>query len=153
MTIYVFFFKEKINDKKEENDKEIQKMMEEFTKNELMEDFEKDYNRDFLSDDVIDDDEKINNLRYFFKKDVYNNDELYYDQEYTVKDLFKICKYYGIDKDIKASKCKKNDIINTIIFFEVLPENSDIVKRRHRMWAYITELINDQKLKQYIIWS
>ena len=28
-------------------------MMEEFTKNELMEDFEKDYNRDFLSDDVI----------------------------------------------------------------------------------------------------
>jgi hypothetical protein len=148
-----FFFKEKINDKKEENDKKIQKMMEEFTKNELMEDFEKDYNRDFLSDDVIDDDEKINNLRYFFKKDVYNNDELYYDQEYTVKDLFKICKYYGIDKDIKASKCKKNDIINTIIFFEVLPENSDIVKRRHRMWAYITELINDPKLKQYIIWS
>jgi hypothetical protein len=156
-----FFFKEKVNDKKEANDSEIQKMMEEFTKNELMEDFEqdyeqdfeKDYNRDFLSDDVIDDDEKINNLRYFFKKDVYNNDELYYDQEYTVKDLFKICKYYGIDKDIKASKCKKNDIINTIIFFEVLPENSDIVKRRHRMWAYITELINDQKLKQYIIWS
>jgi hypothetical protein len=160
-----FFFKEKVNDKKEANDSEIQKMMEEFTKNELMEDFEqdyeqdyeqdfeKDYNRDFLSDDVIDDDEKINNLRYFFKKDVYNNDELYYDQEYTVKDLFKICKYYGIDKNIKASKCKKNDIINTIIFFEVLPENSDIVKRRHRMWAYITELINDPKLKQYIIWS
>ena len=129
--------------------------MDEFSTDEFSTDeFTKD---DFLLNNIIDEDEnednQINNLRYFFKKDVYNNDELYYDQEYTVKDLLKICKYYGIDKDIKASKCKKNDIINTIIFFEVLPENSEIVKTRHKMWAYITELINDPKLKQYIIWS
>lgn len=147
-----FFLKEKVDDTKLLNDSEIQKMMDEFSTDEFTKD-------DFLLNNIIDEDEdenednQINNLRYFFKKDVYNNDELYYDQEYTVKDLLKICKYYGIDKDIKASKCKKNDIINTIIFFEVLPENSEIVKRRHRMWAYITELINDAKLKQYIIWS
>ena len=87
------------------------------------------------------------------KKDLYNNDELYYDQEYTVKELLKICKYYGIDKELKASKCKKQDILDTIIFFEVLPENSEIVERRHRMWAYITELINDPKMKQFILWN
>ena len=45
-----FFFKEKVNDKKEANDSEIQKMMEEFTKNELMEDFEQDYEQDFEKD-------------------------------------------------------------------------------------------------------
>ena len=147
-----FFLKEKVEDTKVLNDSEIQKMMDEFSTDEFSTD-------EFLLNNILDENEdenednKINNLRYFFNKDVYNNDELYYDQEYTVKELLKICKYYGIDKDIKASKCKKNDIINTIIFFEVLPENSEIVKRRHRMWAYITELINDQKLKQYIIWS
>jgi hypothetical protein len=159
-----FFLKEKVDDKKEVNDSEIQKIMDElmddeftndeFTNDEFInDDFKQDYKRDFLLNDIVNEDNDINNLRYFFKKDVYNNDELYYDKEYTVRDLLKICKYYGIDKDTKASKCKKNDIINTIIFFEVLPENSEIVKRRHRIWAYITELINDQKIKQYIIWS
>jgi len=167
-----FFLKEKVDGKKEENNSEIQKIMDELmgelmedelTEDELMsnelmgelmgEDFKQDYKRDFLLNDRVNEDNDINNLRYFFKKDVYNNDELYYDKEYTVRDLLKICKYYGIDKDTKASKCKKNDIINTIIFFEVLPENYEIVKTRHRMWAYITELINDPKIKQYIIWS
>jgi len=144
-----FFLKEKVDDTKELNDIEIQKMMDEFS----IDDFEQDYNRDFLLNDNINEDDHINNLRYFFKKDVYNNDELYYDQEYTVKELLKICKYYGIDKELKATKCKKQDIINTIIFFEVLPENSEIVERRHRMWAYITELIHDPKMKQFIIWN
>ena len=71
----------------------------------------------------------------------------------TVKDLLKICQYYGIDKDIKASKCKKQDIISTIVFFESLPENVKIVNKRHKMWAYIVELTNDPKMKKYIIWT
>ena len=159
-----FFLKEKVDVKKESNDNEIQKLMDELMDDELMDDelmddelmddeFEEDYKRNFLLNDSLNEDNNINNLRHFFKKDLYNNDELYYEQEYTVKDLLKICKYYGIDKDIKASKCKKTDIINTIMFFEVLPENSEIVKRRHRMWAYITELIHDSKMKQYILWN
>jgi len=69
----------------------------------------------------------------------------------TIKDLLKICQYYGIDKDIKVSKCKKQDIISTIVFFESLPENEKIVKKRYKMWAYILELINDPKMKKYII--
>jgi hypothetical protein len=139
-----FFLKEKVNDTKELNDSELQNMMNEFTE---------DFDNDFLLYNKVDEDNKIDNLRYFFKKDVYNNDELYYDKEYTVKELLKICKYYGIDKEIKASKCKKQDLLDTIIFFEVLPENYEIVERRHKMWAYITELIHDPKMKQFIIWN
>jgi hypothetical protein len=147
-----FFLEEKVDDTRarEVNYSEIQTMMKELT-----EDFVSDYNSiDEYENEYKDvEDGQINNLEYFFKKDVYNNDELYYDQECSVKELLKICKYYGIDKDIKSLKCKKNDIINTIIFFEILPENSEIVKKRHRMWAYITELIKDPKMKQYILWN
>jgi Zn-dependent peptidase ImmA (M78 family) len=80
------------------------------------------------------------------------DDELYYDQEYTVKELLKICKYYGIDKELKASKCKKQDIVSTIIYFEGQPENYEIVEKRHKMWAFITELLEDTKMKNYLIW-
>jgi hypothetical protein len=78
------------------------------------------------------------------------NYELFYN-EYTIKDLLKISNYYGLDKDIKISKCKKQDIISTIVYFESLPENYEIVRKRHKMWAYITELLNDSKMKKYII--
>ena len=33
---------------------------------------------------------------------------------YSVKDLLKICNYYGIDKYVKGNKCKKQDIIEII---------------------------------------
>ena len=39
------------------------------------------------------------------------------------------------------------------MFFESLPENVDIVNKRYKMWAYISELINDPKMKKYIIWT
>ena len=67
--------------------------------------------------------------------------------------MLKICSYYGIDKDVRISKCKKQDIISTIIYFESLTENIEIVKKRNRMWAYITELLNDPKMKKFIIWN
>ena len=86
-------------------------------------------------------------------KDLYGNDELYYNQECTIKELMKICQYYGIEKNIKSAKCKKQDIISTIVYFESQPENVKIVQQRNIMWAYITELMNDQKMKKYIIWN
>ena len=64
----------------------------------------------------------------------------------------KICYYYGIDKSVKASKCKKQDIITTLLYFESQPENYELVQKRNRMWAYITELSNDSKMKQFVIW-
>jgi hypothetical protein len=92
-------------------------------------------------------------LMYYLEREFYGDDSFYYNQEYTVKELLKICHYYGIDKDIKAAKCKKTDIISTIIYFESLPENSRVVETRHKMWAYIKELVNNPKMKNYIIWS
>ena len=77
------------------------------------------------------------------------NDTLYY--EYTIKDLLKICNYYGIEKNLKLSKLKKQQIIFSLIYFESLPENFEIVQKRYKMWAYITELLNDSKMKKYII--
>ena len=85
--------------------------------------------------------------------EVYENEELYYNEACTIKDLLKICYYYGIDKSVKASKCKKQDIITTLLYFESQPENFELVQKRNRMWAYITELSNDSKMKQFVIWS
>jgi hypothetical protein len=92
-------------------------------------------------------------LMYYLEREFYGDDSFYYNQEYTVKELLKICHYYGIDKDIKAAKCKKTDIIDTIIYFESLPKNLKVVETRHKMWAYIKELVNNPKMKNYIIWS
>lgn len=92
-------------------------------------------------------------LIYYLEREFYGDDSFYYNQEYTVKELLKICHYYGIDKEIKATKCKKTDIISTIVYFESLPENLTVVETRHKMWAYIKELVNNPKMKNYIIWG
>ena len=139
-----FFLEEKYHDKYNEN--EIEKMINEFNK-----EIDSSELEPWLMDDKIDfyEDE----LNYVINKNVYGNDELFYQEEYTVKDLLKICNYYGIDKDIRTSKCKKQDIISTLVYFESLPENSEIVQKRNRMWAYISELLNDPKMKKFIIWN
>jgi len=93
-------------------------------------------------------------LLYYVEKSVFTNeDETYYSEKYTIKDLMKICCYYGIDKNIKSSKCRKQDIIATIIFFEGQIENAEIVCKRHNMWAYMSELISDPKMRAYLLWS
>ena len=92
-------------------------------------------------------------LLYYIEKNVFSGeDEIYYNEKYTIKDLMKICNYYGIDKNIKSSKCKKQDIVSTIVFFEGQSENTEIVNRRHNMWAYITELTADPKMRMYLLW-
>jgi len=126
----------------EDNSLELEKMMQEFQL-----DDEINNNNKFVSID-----ESQCDLSYFIKKNFYaGNEELYYDEEYKVKDLLKICQYYGIAKNIKAAKCKKQDIISTIIYFENSPENYEIVEKRHKMWAYMTELLEDPKMKSYLL--
>jgi hypothetical protein len=139
-----FFLKEK-NDYKN-NEEDIQKMMEEFTG--LSEPDLQNNMNDTLS--WLHNDDNLS-MEYFLHKSNYGNDELFYEQEYTVKDLLKICSYYGLDKDIRTSKCKKQDIIATLVYFENLPENVEIVQKRNIMWAYITELLHDPKMKKYVI--
>ena len=131
-----FFLEEKENTSI--NDYQIQEMLNDFEKEELPQ---------------IQSDNNECNFSYLMDKEFYGNDELYYNHECTIKDLLKICKYYGIDKNIKASKCKKKDIISTIVYFESLTDNYNIVQRRHIMWAYITELMNDNKMKHYLLWN
>jgi predicted transposase YdaD len=92
-------------------------------------------------------------LLYYIEKNVFSGeDEIYYNEKYTIKDLMKICNYYGIDKNIKSSKCKKQDIVSTIVFFEGQVENTELVNRRHNMWAYMTELTADPKMRMYLLW-
>jgi hypothetical protein len=95
-----------------------------------------------------------NNSIYYIELSNYNGDYYaYYNENYTIKDLIKISNYYGISKNIKSSKCKKQDIIETIIYYENCIENYEIVNKRHTMWCYITELLNDTEMKKYIIWN
>ena len=109
--------------------------------------------REFSLDEDVEGEEDIKS-EYFLKKNIYfGNEELYYDEEYTVKELMKICQYYDISKNIKASKCKKQDIILTIVYFESLDENYDMVQQRHKMWSHMTDLMADPKMRCYLLWS
>jgi hypothetical protein len=95
----------------------------------------------------------MDGFNYFIQKKIYcGDDNLYYNEKYKLKDLMKICEYYGIAKNVKASKCKKQDIISTIIYFENSIDNYDIVLKRHKMWAYMTELLEDNKMKCFLLW-
>jgi hypothetical protein len=138
----ITFFLEDIISDNEDNGLELEKMMSQF-------DVEcQNYN--FTNTNMND---ELKDLSYFIKKDLYNgNDEYYYNEEYKIKDLLKICQYYGIATSVKAAKCKKQDIVSTIVYFESLPENYDLVEKRHKMWAFITELLEDTKMKSYLIW-
>jgi hypothetical protein len=142
-----FFLEEKHVDNSETKNNEILKMLNELETN----DDELTNNIYDINNNNVDD--FYNELIYFTNKKFYCHDETYYDIEYTVKELIKICEYYEIDKNIKASKCKKQDIIATIVYFESLPENIILVQKRHNMWAYMRELFNDSKMKKYILWT
>ena len=124
-----FFLEEKDNNKTD--DDEIQKMMDELNEH---------INASELNPWIINDDIE-EDINPFFES-------LY--QDYTIKDLLKIYNYYGIKTHVK-SKLKKQQIIHTLIYFESLPENFEIIQKRYRMWSYITELLNDTKMKKYII--
>lgn len=144
-----FFLEEKHVDNSETKNNEIDilKMLNELeTNNDELTNITYDINNNTVDD-------FYNELIYFTNKKFYCHDETYYDIEYTVKELIKICEYYDIDKNIKASKCKKQDIITTIVYFESLPENIILVQKRHNMWAYMRELFNDSKMKKYILWT
>ena len=141
-----FFLEDTIIDELEDNKVELEEMLQKFQFDCNDENINIDINMQHTGDDLKD-------LSYFIKKDFYyGNDELYYNEEYKIKDLIKICQYYGIAKNIKASKCKKQDIVSTIVFFESSIENYELVEKRHRMWAYMSELLEDPKMKPYLIW-
>ena len=77
---------------------------------------------------------------------------LNYKDNFTVKDLLIICDYYGFSKELKNSKCNKEQIIEILVSFESDPTNDYIVNKRQTLWVYINELKNDKYMKKYVIW-
>jgi uncharacterized protein Yka (UPF0111/DUF47 family) len=88
----------------------------------------------------------------------HENDQLYtdmlnYHMNFTVKQLLLICEYYGLLKDVKTNKMKKQDIIEQILMFENNNDNYETVIRRKELWYYINELKEDKMMKKFIIWN
>lgn len=128
-----FFLREKTDESElKMNENEIQQLLNNFKKNE--------YEMKTMYD-------------YSFGTCNFGNNESFYNEEYNVKGLIKICNYYDLDKEIKLHKYKKQELIDLIIAFESEPINFEIVEKRNRLWAYIYELIRDPKTKKFIIWN
>ena len=99
-------------------------------------DFEIDIEEEFLDDDS--ENKRLSHM-------------INYSMNYTVKELLTICDYYGITKKQKLSKTNKEQIIQTLVSFEINPINEDIVCKRRNVWFYMNELKNDKFMKKYII--
>jgi hypothetical protein len=87
-----------------------------------------------------------------------NTDDLFhevvnYNINYTVKQLLLICEYYNILKEVKMTKCNKEEIINTVVLFESNPSNYNIACRRKQLWFYINEIKSDKFMKKFILWN
>jgi hypothetical protein len=97
----------------------------------------------------------INNfLNEIENEEIYNDIPhiFHYHENFTIKELMVICDYYGISKQLKKHKYKKDIIIQYLIEFETNSENHDIVSKRHNLWFYINELKNDKFMKKYLLW-
>jgi hypothetical protein len=83
-------------------------------------------------------------------KDIFffNHDDTY--EKKSVKDLRKICYYYGMTT---ITKYKKMELINLIMAFEEDDNNSYIVSKRRIMWTFMEELNSNDKMKKYILWN
>jgi hypothetical protein len=134
--LYFFIEEQDVNNTTNE---EIQKMLLEFNESD---------------DDFSDFKKNYPNLSYYtYDDDDIENLKLFYEKEYKVKDLLRICEYYKIDKEIKSLKCKKQEIITAIIMFETMDENQKIVSNRRHMWELMEHLLADSYMRQYVIWN
>ena len=82
-----------------------------------------------------------------------NQLHVYYNEKYTIPQLLRICEYYGFLKHVKTSKCKKGDIIDAILLYELNEQNNVIVAKRQQLWTSMEELVNDKFMKKYILWT
>ena len=73
--------------------------------------------------------------------------ELNYNENYTLRQLYRIAEYY----DISKRKNKKTELIEEIVVFENQPENCEIVNRRATLWSYMEEIKQDKYLSKFLI--
>jgi len=123
----------------------------------MVDDFEKS-NADFNLKKLMEDFENISlhtndDNNFHHESDQLYTDMLNYDMNFTVKQLLLICEYYGLLKDVKTNKMKKQDIIEQILLFENNNDNYDTVIRRKELWYYINELKEDKMMNKFIIWN
>ena len=89
--------------------------------------------------EIKDDDGQNFSTIYFLMEEEYN--------QFTKKELERICDYYSINK----RKKRKNDLIQDIIIFEQDILNSELVDKRIEMWYCIEQIKNDNYLKKFLI--
>ena len=129
-------------------------MMESKPENNLKYEIEENVN----NNDMKDIDSILNNENFFQDKEFHEQFQFFdednlmaqhidYFENYTVKMLQHIANYYKIPK----ARLKKEELIQLIIQFENLDENSEIVYNRKRMWHYITELKNDSYFSKFVL--
>jgi hypothetical protein len=76
---------------------------------------------------------------YYLLEEEYN--------QFTKKELERICDYYKISK----RKKKKSDLIQDIIIFEQDELNTEIANKRNELWYCIEQIKNDNYLKKFLI--
>jgi hypothetical protein len=92
--------------------------------------------------------------RFFEDECNVDDDQIYlahqYEASYSVKELLKICEYYGIIK--QRNQRKKMELIYAILLYEKDPTNESTVETRKRFWGYLDELKQDKFMKQFVVW-
>jgi hypothetical protein len=68
--------------------------------------------------------------------------ELDLNTNYTVPKLTKIMEYYGLSK----RKMTKGEMSQSIVFFEMEPENKELVHKRKMVWEMAGHLRDDERL-------
>ena len=149
----IFFIVEDNLDTNSDKLADIDKMMDELIKDDDTNDDFNYYDFDYEFDSEKTTSSPSLTLSYFDEKNLYIGVPESYYNAHTIKELMKICQYYDLAKNVKGAKCKKADIVATIVFFEAQLENKEIVNKRNKMWAYMRELIDDTNMKEYIIWN
>jgi hypothetical protein len=88
----------------------------------------------------------------FNEESIIMKKSLDYHMNYNVKQLMQICDYYGLLREVKNNKLKKQEMIVLIVDFEEDIENVLVVYKRKQLWYFINELKNDKFMKKYILW-
>ena len=96
--------------------------------------------------------EEINNIQSLNSYYIENEDLMDFEEDYNnynVKQLIVICKYYNL----LCKNIKKKELITLIMTFEKDLNNIEIVYKRKQYWEYIDALKNDNFFNKYIIFN
>ena len=81
----------------------------------------------------------------------YNSEIIFidYHTNNTIKSLTKIIDYYGLTK----KRMTKDEIVLSIVLFEMEEQNKEIVEKRKRLWKNIEELKQDSYFSKFILFE